>query len=204
MSPATAVTPRCHCTTISPTSGRNWWKACNALNRADPKFGDDYPIAPQDPALFFSQWIDDGGGQGDAGAGFYHVENSYWNERANDDVLLVHYNDLKTDRAGEMRRVADFLEIETPEPLWQDMVAAAGFDAMKEHGDELIPAAAGLWEGGASRFMNKGTNGRWQSTVSAADLQRYDAKVKTHFAPELARWLEHGRLIAGDPQPRAR
>jgi aryl sulfotransferase len=173
----------------------------NAISRADPKFGDEYTIT-QDSARFFSEWIHDGGGQGDEYAGFYHVENSYWNERSNEDVLLVHYNDLKADRAGEMCRVAGFLGIETPDPLWQEMVAAAGFDAMKEQGDALIPAAALLWEGGASRFMNKGTNGRWQSVVFADDLRRYDAQVKKHFAPELARWLEHGRIISGDPQAR--
>lgn len=171
----------------------------NAVSRADPKFGNDYAI-PQDPAQFFSEWIDDGGGQGDAGAGFYVVENSYWNARANDNLLLVHYNDLKADRAGEMRRIADFLGIETPGPLWQEMVAAAGFDAMKEQGNALIPAASALWEDGPARFLNKGTNGRWQTVVSKDDLQRYDSEVKKQFAPELARWLEHGRLVAGDPR----
>ena len=173
----------------------------NAISRADPKFGNDYPPTPKDPAQFFSDWIDDGGAQGDIGAGFYCVENSYWSQRANPDVLLVHYNDMKADRAGEMRRVAAFLGIETPAPMWKDLVAAAGFDAMKEQGAELIPAAAQLWVEGASRFMNKGTNGRWQSVVSADDLRRYDAQIERHFAPELARWLEHGRLVAGDPQP---
>lgn len=171
----------------------------NAISRADPKFGNDYAI-PQDPAQFFSEWIHDGGGQGDAGAGFYVVENSYWNERASENLLLVHYNDLKADRAAEMRRIADFLGIETPALLWQEMVAAAGFDVMKEQGNALIPAAAALWEDGPARFLNKGTNGRWQSVVSSDDLRRYEAQVKKHFAPELARWLEHGRLVAGDPQ----
>ena len=78
-------------------------------------------------------------------------------------------------------------------------MAAAGFEAMKEQGAELIPAAAQLWKEGASRFMNKGTNGRWKSVVSHEDLRRYDEQVKAHFAPELARWLEYGRIIAGDP-----
>lgn len=174
----------------------------NAISRADPKFRDDYPATPKDPATFFSDWVDDGGSQGDDGTGFYCVENSYWSQRSNADVLLVHYNDLKADRDGEMRRIARFLGIETPDPLWRDMVAAAGFDVMKEQGAALIPAADLLWEGGASRFLNKGTNGRWQSVVSAADLQRYDAQVKAHFAPELARWLEHGSITAGDPSAR--
>jgi aryl sulfotransferase len=164
----------------------------NAISRGDPKFGDDYPIPTQDAAAFFSSWLDDGGGQGDRGAGFYCVENSYWDQRSTDDLLLVHYNDLKADRDGEMRRIAHFLGIDVAEPLWQQMVFAAGFDAMKEQGAALIPVADKLWAEGASRLMNKGTNGRWQTIVTPYDLKRYDAQVKTHFAPDLARWLERG------------
>jgi aryl sulfotransferase len=171
----------------------------NAISRADRKFGDDYPTTPADPAEFFASWVDDGGGQGDDGASFYHVENSYWAERFNTDVLLVHYNDLKTDRAGEMRRIADFLDISIPDALWPDIIAAAGFDAMKQQSDVLIPAARFLWEGGPSRFLNKGSNGHWRDVVAADDLRRYDVKVTANFAPDLARWLEHGRIVAGDP-----
>ena len=46
-------------------------------------------------------------------------------------------------------------------------------------------------------FFNKGTNGRWQGVFRPEDLALYDAKVKQAFSPELARWLEHGRLGEG-------
>jgi len=171
----------------------------DAISRGDPKFGDDYPRIPQDAAEFFSDWVTDGGGQGDDGASFYCVENSYWAERANKDVLLVHYNDLKADRAAEMRRIADFLEVEIPQRVWPEIVAAAGFEAMKAQGDVLMPHLRNLFDHGASRFLHKGTNGRWQGVFAADDLQRYDAQVRANFAPDLARWLEHGRIVAGDP-----
>jgi len=32
------------------------------------------------------------------------------------NILFVHYNDLKADLEGEMRRIARFLEIEVPPP----------------------------------------------------------------------------------------
>lgn len=127
------------------------------------------------------------------------MENSYWAARGNPDVLLVHYNDLKADRAGEMRRIANFLEIDIAEALSPEIVAAASFEAMKTQGDALMPNARTLFDHGASRFLNQGTNGRWQNVFAADDLKRYAALVKTHFAPDLARWLEHGRLVAGDP-----
>src|SRR5262249_25571847 len=68
----------------------------NAVSRADPKFGDDYPHATDDPRAFFHDWIaNDDDAMGDPGASFFHVEKSFWAERKNPNVLLVHYNDLK-------------------------------------------------------------------------------------------------------------
>lgn len=37
----------------------------------------------------------------------------------------------------------------------------------------------------------------WPELVDAAS---FDAKVKTEFSPNLARWIEHGRLTAGNPR----
>ena len=171
----------------------------DALGHGDPKFGDDYPRVSHDPAKFFSDWVGDGGAQGDEGASYYSMENSYWAERRNQNVLLVHYNDLKADRGSEIRRIARFLEIDIPERLWPEIIAAASFEAMKEQGAELMPNVHNLFDLGASRFLHKGTNGRWHGVFSVDDLARYEAQVKAHFAPDLARWLEHGRMVAGDP-----
>src|SRR6185436_9329835 len=149
---------------------------------------------------FFANWIEDGGAQGDPATGFWETERAYWAARRDPNMLLVHYADLKADRAGEMRRVADFLEIDIPEALWPDLVAAAGFEAMKENGAALIPAAAQLWDDGASRFLHKGSNGRWRDLYRPADLAAYEAKVATEFTPALAAWVASGRLGAADPR----
>ena len=42
---------------------------------------------------------------------FHHIA-SFWRHRGNSNLSFVHYNDLKADLAGEMRRVAAFLGIE--------------------------------------------------------------------------------------------
>jgi aryl sulfotransferase len=49
------------------------------------------------------------------------------------------------------------------------------------------------FDGGAARFLHKGTNGRWKDVVSSADLARYDALVEVLFTPDLAYWVSHGR-----------
>lgn len=169
-------------------------EALSEISISDPKFGDPYPTTSVDPARYFHEWVSDGGGQGDSLSSFFHVENSYWATRDDKNMLLVHFADLIKDRAGEMRRVAKFLEIEIPDSNWPAIIEAAGFDVMKSQGNELIPAAQALWELGSGQFFNKGTNGRWRDVVSKVDLARYDSLVKEMFTPDLAHWLEHGRL----------
>ena len=171
----------------------------DAVNMADPKFKGPVPRAPENPGAYFTQWINGADAFGDSGAGFWHMESSYWAARHDPNMLLVHYVDLKANREGEMRRIADFLGVKVSPSVWPAIVEAAGFDKMREQGEILMPMAAETWEGGAKTFINKGTNGRWKDCVSKEDLAAYDAKVKANFSPALAKWIENGRLVAGDP-----
>jgi aryl sulfotransferase len=171
------------------------------LSLNDSKFGDRNPDIPKDPAQHFHDWV--GGYEddmGDPGASFFHLEKSFWEARHQPEVLLVHFNDLKADLGGEMRRIADFLDITVPENHWSELVKAAGFDSMKRNADALMPTAGNIWKGGGQTFLNKGTNGRWRDVYAQEDLDSYDAKVAKEFSPSLANWVEHGRLTAGDPQ----
>lgn len=167
----------------------------------DPKFGDAFEAVPKSAADHFNGWLDGPEDDlGDPGASFFALENSFWSARRDPDVLLVHYADLKASLSGEMRRVADFLDIEIPDDLWPRLVEAAGFDAMKRSADDLLPGAGNTWKGGAGTFLHKGTNGRWREIYRSDDLARYDQRIATEFSPALAAWCEHGRLAAGDPR----
>ena len=173
------------------------------LSNSDPKFGDgdSYDFSPQDAAAHFGGWVngheDD---LGDPSASYFVIENSFWAARHDPDVLLVHYNDMKADLEGEMRRIAEFLGIELAEDIWPEIVEAASFAAMKGAAEQLMPRAGGGWKGGGNTFINQGTNGRWDGVCRPEDLAHYEAKVKTEFSPSLAAWCEHGRLVAGDPR----
>jgi aryl sulfotransferase len=165
------------------------------ISLADPKFGTPHPRTEPDPALHFRDWIDGAADHmGDPACGFWYMENSYWAARDEPDVLLVHYADLKKDLHDEMRRVAGFLEIEVPETLWPELVKAASFESMKGAANELMPTAGVIWQGGGNTFLHKGVNGRWRDVYRPDDLASYDTKVKSSFSPELARWIEFGRL----------
>jgi aryl sulfotransferase len=58
---------------------------------------------------------------------FQHIA-SFWRHRGDGNVAFVHYNDLKTDLAGEMWRVAAFLGIEVPESKWPAAVERCTFE----------------------------------------------------------------------------
>ncbi len=172
------------------------------VSRQDPKFGDDdFPFVPSDPAQHFHDWLDGWEDHfGDPAAGYFPFERSFWEARHEPNMLLVHFNHLKADRGGEMRRIAEFLEIEIPEETWPGIIEAAGFDAMKDKSDRLMPSAGNIWKGGGKTFLNKGTNGRWRDIFRPEDLAEYDRRVVAEFGPALAAWCEGGRLVAGDPR----
>lgn len=172
------------------------------ISNSDQKFGDgdSFDFSPQDPAAHFADWVDGPEDElGDPGAGYFLMEKSFWDARHDPNVLLVHYNDMKTDLAGEMRRIAKFLDVDIADDLWPELVEAAGFKAMKAAADQLMPEAGGIWKGGGKTFINKGTNRRWDGVCRPEDLARYEAKANAELGPSLAAWCEHGRLVAGDP-----
>lgn len=164
------------------------------------------PAAPENPRAFLLQWFDEleahlGGGPGPSlGSDLFDFEATYWRERARPNLLFVHYNDLQEDLAGEMRRIADYLEIVTPDSLMPSLVEAARFAAMKKDGDALFPGLKEMFDRGADRFINKGVSGRWRQYLKPDDVARYEAIVRRVCTPGLARWLEGGRRHAGDPR----
>jgi aryl sulfotransferase len=132
---------------------------------------------------FFASWL----AMGDM---LSHVA-SFWKLRGESNLLFVHYNDLKADLAGEMRRIAGFLAIDVPEASWPEVVERCTFAAMKANGERI--GSFFNFEGGAQSFLFKGTNGRWRDVLTPAELDAYAKRVAELLPPDAARWLERGR-----------
>lgn len=170
----------------------------NALNNLPGRVGDPIPICPEDIRVFWQWWMTRGGFAWESegypfGANLRHSQ-TWWNFRHLPNILWVHYNDLKRDLAGEISRVAAFLDIAvTPEAL-AAIVQATSFSTMKQNAEQIYPVAEQVWRGGAQTFINQGTNGRWRDVLTEDDLQLYTAAVARELTPDCARWLEHGRL----------
>ena len=176
------------------------WADVDRVGLGDPTIGRTMPRPPKTTREFFDYWLDEGNRQGAPMADmFFRIERSYWAERQRPNLLMVHYNDLKADLAGEMRRIAAFLEIEVAQTLWPALIDAATFATMKRDGAVVLEGMEHAFRGGYETFLNKGTNERWRGVLTEADLARYAARLATETTPALAQWLAQGRHAAGDP-----
>jgi aryl sulfotransferase len=163
-----------------------------AMFNSDPDLGP--PMAPPNPDIvgYFREWIHGGGI--DMGASFWENVQGWWDARHLPRLLLVHYNDLKADLPGQMRRIAAFLSIEVEENKWPQIVKHCGIDYMRNAAVDEAPIFRDLFAEGPKTFFNKGTNGRWKDLLSAADLEAYDQIVKARLTPECARWMATGEI----------
>jgi aryl sulfotransferase len=159
----------------------------------------DFEPAPNDPLARFWRFVDqspDGELAHVNLASTMHHLATFWEARDQPNVVLVHYQDLQDDLEGEMRRVARRLDIAIDEGLFPELVAAAGFDAMRERADEIVPdATVGILADNRA-FFHSGRNGQWQDLLDEAGRRRYAERV-TQLAPaDLVEWVH--RQPVGD------
>ena len=117
----------------------------------------------------------------------WHLSDA-WSRRQEPNVVLVHYDDLSADLAGQMRRLAGLLEITVPERAWPELVAAATFRRMRERAELLTPDPAGVMKDRA-RFFREGRSGAGRELLNEPELDRYHARMAELAPPELLAWL---------------
>jgi len=145
------------------------------------KFDGDY-------RAYFRHWLDEPDN-------FFDVVATFWAKRDEPNLLFAHYNDLKADLDGEMRRVAKFLGIEIPQAKWPAVVERCTFEAMRNA--EADPAIDDMFEGGVKGFIFKGTNGRWRDVLTEDDVGAYRRRVEEMLPADAARFVEGGRHAVG-------
>jgi aryl sulfotransferase len=110
-----------------------------------------------------------------------------WHHRDEPNVTLVHYDDLCADLMGEMRRIADLLEISVPDRMWPDLVAAASFEEMRRRADQIIPDPELFKD--AEAFFQRGKPGAWRKYLTDDEYAFYLARVAELAPPDLLAWL---------------
>jgi hypothetical protein len=113
-----------------------------------------------------------------------------WGRREESNVTLVHYHDLTSDLAGEMRRLAARLDVTVPDAAWPDLVNAATFSAMKGRAMDLAPDPGGhrvLKD--STAFFRRGNSGEGNQVLTSSEMADYHARVATLAPDDLLAWL---------------
>ena len=164
-------------------ANQHWY---DALNNTPGRLGPPIEKPPASIHDYYQQWF---ARDGHPFWPFWENVRSWWAVRDLPNVKLVHFNELKADLAGSIRSIARFLDIPIDEAKFPAIVEHCSFDYMKSHAELSVPLGGALWEGGATTFINKGTNGRWRDTLSAEEVRAYEARAVKELGPECALWL---------------
>ncbi len=160
-----------------------------ALNDTPGRVGPPIEPPPSDIREYWREWMDR---DGYPWWPFWENVRSWWEIRALPNVMLVHFESLRRDMPGEMRRLAAFLEIPIDESRWDKILEYCSFDWMKKNATKSVPLGGAFWDAGAQVFINKGVNGRWRDTLSPAESAEYEARSVTELGRECAHWLATG------------
>ena len=122
-----------------------------------------------------------------------HVQ-SWWDIRRLPNVMLIHFNQLRSDLPGAIREIADYLDIAIDQHVFPRVLEHCSLAHMKQAAAkvELLDA---IFEGGGARFfVNKGANGRWKDVLSADEIAECDEVAARNLTPDCAHWLKTGEL----------
>ena len=117
----------------------------------------------------------------------WHLTDA-WHRRREPNVLLVHYDDLLADLAGQMRHIAAWLGIDVPAARWPALVEAATFAAMSRKAAALVPDPNGVLKDHRA-FFREGRSGTGRDLLSTGEVNRYHQRTAELAPPDLLAWL---------------
>ena len=165
-----------------------WYEA---LNNTPGRVGPPIEEPPSSITQYFDEWLD---GDGYPFWPFWENVRTWWDIRQLPNVQFIHFADLKRDMPGEIRHIAEFLEIPVDDNIWESILLHCSFDYMKANATQSVPLGGAFWDGGARTFIHKGKNGRWRDTLSAEDVQKYEDRALEELGPDCAKWLAEGAI----------
>lgn len=175
----------------------SWWNHYDTMlatgsiafiNDVPGRVGPPLPDPPDNVREAWRTWIGQGWFEWEQEGwpfwGAMHHLQSWWDYRHLDNVLFVHFNDLHRDLEAEIRRIATFVGVDVPSDALASIRSAVSVDAMRDHMAKVSESFANGF------FRHRGRNGRWNDTLSEADLELYDRKANLVLTPGCRAWLE--------------
>jgi aryl sulfotransferase len=168
------------------SANQTWY---DAVNDTPGRVGPPIERPPEDIRKYWRDWLER---DGHPFWPFWENVRSWWEIRRLPNVLLVHFSELKRDLPGQIRRIAEFLQIPVDASRWDAIVEHCSFDWMKKNAAKSAPQGGAFWDAGAEAFIHKGVNGRWRDVLSPEEVAEYEARAKAELGAECARWLATG------------
>ena len=180
----------------------SWWNHIRTMqevgsiawiNELPGRVGPPLPEPPDDIREAWRSWIGRGWFEWEQEGwpfwGTMHHLQTWWDFRHLDNILFIHFGDLKRDLDGQVRRLAAHVGIDVPDEALPAIRSAVSVDAMRQHMAQGNEAFANGF------FRHRGRNGRWRDVLTDEDLALYEQKADAVLDPECRAWLE-GRRIA--------
>ena len=111
-----------------------------------------------------------------------------WARRSEQNVELIHYADLSRDLEGEMKRLADLLELTVQPEMWPRLVKAASFDQMRSRAEDFAPDPSGVLKDKGA-FFRRGVSGAGRELLAPGEIDRYHARAAELAPADLLEWL---------------
>lgn len=169
-------------------ANQHWY---DALNLTPGLVGPPIEKASDSVVEYFREWLDK---DGYPFWSFWQYLNSWWPARNLPNVHFVHFQNLKDDLAGEIKKIAAFLDIPLNDEKFDAILEHCSFNYMKKNAVKSVPLGGAFWDGGAETFINKGVNGRWRDMLSAEESARYEAIAAKNLDPECDKWIRTGQM----------
>jgi aryl sulfotransferase len=167
-------------------ANQTWY---DALNETPGRVGPPIEPPPDNVRQYWQDWLDR---DGHPFWPFWENVRSWWQIRHLPNVLLVHFANLKRDMPGEIRRIAEFLDIPINDANWPAILEHCSFEWMKNNATKSTPLGGAFWDAGAEVFINKGVNGRWSEILTTKECSDYEQLAETELGSECSRWLATG------------
>src|SRR3954451_3046742 len=135
-----------------------------------------------DPVERFLAWVDNDSDFSTLRAAVHHYE-TFWDDRRLPNTAMFHYADYQRDLPGQMRRLADLLEIDRSDERLEQLAAAASFAQMKQRAAEVAPNAHHeVWHS-TSEFFHRGESGQWHDILDQAAVAHYERRLAALAPP---------------------
>ena len=124
---------------------------------------------------------------------YFNTVNSWFNAaKNNNNILLIHFNDLKHDLLGNVKKISKFLDFDYSSDTFHLIKSRCTFEYMKQNGRKCVPKH---FHNISTTFINKGINKRWFDCFTEEDYSEYNNLLDMFFKNDVKEWSQSGKLL---------